>query len=79
MQRSSSATVFILNALHMLHKRVGMLSDPERGVAMRTVGTITRRVALWIIRVAILRSEFFIVPLIFLDENNFVMMSNGQG
>ena len=45
MRRRSATTGLIVEAFHMLHRKAGMLSDPERGMDMRTVGTAARRVA----------------------------------
>ena len=55
MQRRSATTGFIVKALRVLHEMVGVLSDPERGTAMRVVGTAAMRVALWRTRTAIPR------------------------
>ena len=44
MQRRSATIGFIVEASHMLHKMVDMLSGLERGAAMRAVGTAIRRV-----------------------------------
>ena len=44
MRRSSAITGLIVKALHMLHETVDVLSEPERDVAMRDVGTATKRV-----------------------------------
>ena len=79
MQRRSATIRFIVEASHVLHKMVGVLSGLERGTAMRAVGTSIRRVASWRMRATSLRSEFVIVPLIFFDETKSEMMSSDQG
>ena len=63
----------------MLHDTVGVLSKLERGAAMRAVGTATRRVASWRMRVTSLKMEFVIAPLRFVDETKSAMMSSSQG
>ena len=45
MQRRSATIRFIVEASHVLHKMVVVLSDPDRGAAMRAVGTADRRAA----------------------------------
>ena len=45
MQRRSATTELIIEALRMLQETVGLLSDPERGAAMRASGTAYGRVA----------------------------------
>ena len=62
----------------MLHGKVGVLFDPERGTVMRTVGTATRRVALRRTGAASSRSELAILPSIFVDETKSEMMSGGN-
>ena len=46
----------------MLQDTVGMLSEPECGAAMRSLGTASRRVSSCKTRVASLRSELVILP-----------------
>ena len=46
MRRRFATTGLIIEASNVLHEIVGVLSDPEHGAAMRTVGTATKRVAL---------------------------------
>ena len=45
MRRRSATTRLIMKASHMLQETVGVLSEPERGAAMRALGTALRRVA----------------------------------
>ena len=78
MRRRSATTGFIVKSSRVLHETVGVLSDPERGIAMRASGTTTREVGLWRTMAASLGSEFVFVPLRFGDENKFAMMSEGQ-
>ena len=63
----------------MLHETVDVLSIPERGMVMHTVGTAARRVASWRTRAARLRPDFVIVLLRFLDETNHAMIFGSQG
>ena len=79
MRRRSATTRLILKASRVIYDTVGVLSDPERGAFMHSSGTASRRVALWITRAASYRSEFVIVPLIFVNGNKSVMVSGGQG
>ena len=79
MQRRSEITGLVVEDLRVLHKTVGMLSDPERGADMRAVGTDARRVTSWRTRTASLRLKFVIVPSIYFDEIKSAMMSSSQG
>ena len=79
MRRRSETTRLIAKASCMLHKAMGMLSDPERGIAMCTVGNTARRVALWRTRFSRSSSAFVIFPSRFLNETKYVMMSDDQG
>ena len=46
MWRRSATNMLITKASRVIHKTVGILSNPERGAAMCTVGTAARRVVL---------------------------------
>ena len=78
MRRRSVITGLIVEAPHVIHKTVGMLSNLERGAAMWAVGTAARRVASQRMRVASSRQEFVIFPSRFFNENNSAMMSENQ-
>ena len=65
MRRRSETTGLIVKGSRVLQETVGVLSDPERGAAIRASGNATRRVVLWRMRAASSRSEFVIVPLRF--------------
>ena len=77
MQRRSATPGLIFEALRVLHDTVGVLSDPERGAAMRAAGTAARRVALWRMRAVSSRSEFKTVSLRFVGKNSSEMMCGG--
>ena len=62
MWRRSATTGLVMEASHVLQETVGVLSEPERGAAMRSLGTASRRVASCKIRAARSRSELVIVP-----------------
>ena len=62
MQRRSATTELIVKASCVLQEIVGVLSEPERGAAMRSLGTASRRVASCKTRVVSSRSELVIVP-----------------
>ena len=78
MQRSSTTTGLIVEASHVLHETVGVLSDRKCGAAVHAVGTATRKVALWRTRVASSSSEFVIVTLRFVDKTKYAMVSSGR-
>ena len=61
-RRRSATTGLIMEASRVLKDTVGVLSEPERGAAMRAFGTSLRRVASCKIRAASSRSELVIVP-----------------
>ena len=79
MLRRSATTGLTAKASHILHEMVGVLSDPECGAAMQSVGNSARKVASWITRAVSSRSEFVMVPSRFFDKTKYVMMSGGQG
>ena len=79
MRRRSTTIRFIVEASHVIHNMVVVISSLERGAAMRAVGTATRRVASWRMRVTSLKMEFVIAPLRFVDETKSAMMSSSQG
>ena len=62
MRRRSATTRLIMKASHMLQETVGVLSEPERGAAMRALGTALRRVASCKMRAVSSRSELAIRP-----------------
>ena len=72
-------TGLIVKDSHVIHETADVLSDPERGPAMRAAGPAAGRVALWRTRPESLRSEFVRVPLMFIEKNNSAMMSSEQG
>ena len=55
-----------------------MISDLERGAAMRTYGTAARSVALCRTSASNSRSELVIVPSLFVEETRLEIMSSGQ-
>ena len=63
----------------MLQETVGVLSNPERGAASLASGTDVSRVASWRTSAASSKSEFVIVPSLFIDDTRSAMMSSGQG
>ena len=67
MQRWSVTTRLVVEASCMLHDTVGVLSDLDRGAAMRAVGTDTMNVASQRTRAVSSRSELAILPSIFVD------------
>ena len=79
MGRSSATTGLIVDASRVLQERVGMLYDPNQGVAIVVSGHVSRKVASCWTRTESLRSEFVRVPLGFLSEISALMMSGGQG
>ena len=68
-----------VEASFVLQETVGVLSDPERGAASLASGTAASRVALWRTNLARSKSEFVIVPSLFVNETRLAMMSGGQG
>ena len=62
MQRKSATAGLIVEASCVLQETVGVLSESERGVAMRALGTAPMSLASYKTRVAISRSEFVIAP-----------------
>ena len=62
MRRRSATTRLIVEASRVLQETVGVLSELERGAAMRALETASRRVASCKTRAASLRSELVIVP-----------------
>ena len=79
MQGRYANTGLIVEASCMLHKMVGVLSDLDRGAAMRASGTVTRRVDSWRTRVASSRLELVIWPSRLVSKTKSAMMSGGQG
>ena len=61
----------------MLQETVGVLSDPEYGVAMRDSGTDIMRLASQRTRAA--SSELAIFTLIFVNKTKAAVISGGQG
>ena len=53
----------------MLQEKVDVLSEPERGEAMRALGTASSRVDSCTARAARSRSELVIMPLGLVDDN----------
>ena len=78
MRRSSATTRLIVKTVRVLHMTVDMLSEPDRGVAMRSAGTADRRVDLWRTREASSRLDFVRVPLRFVHDTNSMMMSSAK-
>ena len=56
MWRRSTTTRLIVEASHMIHEMVVVLSDPEGSAVIRAAGNSYSRVALWRIRAASSRS-----------------------
>ena len=79
MRRRSATTRFFVDAFCMLQDTVGVLSKPERGVAMSASGISAMRVALCRTRAASSRSQFVIVPFRFFDEKKSAIIFSGQG
>ena len=79
MRRISAITRLIMEASRVLQETVGVLSGPERGTAMRALGTDLRRVTSCKTRAAGLRSELVIVPWGLVKDTKLLMMSRGQG
>ena len=78
--QSRSATIrLIMEASRMLHETVGVLSNPEHGVAMRASGTTGRIVALLRTRVASSRLELVSWPSRLVAKIKSLMMSDDQG
>ena len=78
-RRRSATTGLITEALRVLQKTVGVLSEPERGAAMQALGIASRRVASCRTRAASLRFELVIAPCGLVDGTNFEVMSSVQG
>ena len=63
----------------MLQEKVGVLSEPEHGAAMRALGTASRRVVSCKTRAESSRSELAIVPRGLVENTKYAIMSGGQG
>ena len=61
----------------MLQETMGVLSNPERGAASLASGTSASRVASWRTSTTSSKSEFVIVPSLFVEESRSAMMSGG--
>ena len=79
MRRRSATTGLIIDALLVLQETVGVLSEPECGAAMRSLGTTSRGVASCRTSLASLRSELVIVLCGLVDDTNSEVKSAGQG
>ena len=79
MRISSTTTRLIVVTPLFIQLKVGVLSNPEHGVAMRTSGTAVRSVALYRMSAANSRSNFLTVPSLFVEEAKLEMMSSVQG
>ena len=75
----SATTGFIVEASFVLQETVGVLSDPERGAASLASGTAAIRVASWRTSATSSKSEFVIVPSLFVEETRSAVMPAGQG
>ena len=75
MQRRYATTGLIIEASHKLQERVGMLSKPERGAAMRALGTATSRMASCRMKAVRFRSELVIVTLGLAYDTNSAVTS----
>ena len=79
MQRRSATTRLIIEASRVLQETVGVLSEPDRGAAMKDLRTASRRVASCKMRAVSLRSELAIVLCGLINGTISEVTSAGQG
>ena len=79
MRRRSTTTGLISEASLVIQETVSVLSEPESGAAMQSLGTDSRRVASCRERAMSSRSDLVIVMFGLVNKTNSDMTSAGQG
>ena len=78
MPKRSATTGLMVDAAHVLHKTMEVLSEPDQGAAILVSRTATRRVLSWRMREEILRSELVIDPSGLVTNTKSLLMYGGQ-